>query len=153
MIEDKYYLPVEQRMLDRHDRQWDRLGTGRSEDLPGELRERQEQELKTLEERRMTLSLVEWLALYPVKSDSDLQKRVQILDEIIESRATERSAELKKDPMIDQEKVADVVRLELGELRFERETLLNELSAGRGVQHEPKKMHVNLEQELGLEIS
>jgi hypothetical protein len=65
MIEDKYYLPVEQRMFDRHDRQWDRLGTGRSEDLPSELRERQEQEAKTLEERRMTLSLEEWLELYP----------------------------------------------------------------------------------------
>ena len=65
MIEDKYYLPVEQRMFDRHDRQWDRLGTGRSEDLPSELRERHEQEAKTLEERRMRLSLEERLELYP----------------------------------------------------------------------------------------
>lgn len=65
MIEDKYYLPVEQRMFDRHDRQWDRLGTGRSEDLPGELEQRHEQEIKTLQERRMTLSLAQWFQLYP----------------------------------------------------------------------------------------
>ncbi|MBV8224938.1 MAG: hypothetical protein JO232_07110 [Verrucomicrobia bacterium] len=88
-----------------------------------------------------------------MNSQLDLQKRVQVLDEIIESRATERSAELKKDPRIDQERIVDVVRLELAELRAEREILLNELSARRGVQHEPKEKHVSLEQELGLEIS
>ena len=65
MIEDKFYQPVEDKMFDRHDRQWDRLGTGRSEDLPNELRERHEQELKTLEQRRMTLSLAQWFQYYP----------------------------------------------------------------------------------------
>ena len=83
----------------------------------------------------------------------DLQKRVQILDEIIESRAAERSAELKKDPRIDQEKIVDVVRLELAELRAERETLINQLSTGKGLQHELKEKHLSIEQELGLEIS
>jgi len=38
---------------------------GLSEDLPGELRERQEQEAKTLEQRRVTLSIEQWFELYP----------------------------------------------------------------------------------------
>jgi hypothetical protein len=88
-----------------------------------------------------------------MNSQLDLQKRVQILDEMIESRGAERSAELKKDPRIDQEKIVDVVRLELAELRAERETLLNQLSTGKAIQPELKEKHLSLEQQLGLEIS
>jgi uncharacterized protein YfdQ (DUF2303 family) len=86
-----------------------------------------------------------------MNSQLDLQKRVEILDEIIESRAMERSAELRMDPTIDQEKIVDVVRLEMAELRAEREALLSEFS--QDVQQEVKERYVSLQQELGLEIS
>jgi hypothetical protein len=86
-----------------------------------------------------------------MNSQLDLQKRVEILDEIIESRAMERSAELRMDPTIDQEKIVDVVRLEMAEHRAEREALLSEFS--QDVQQEVKERYVSLQQELGLEIS
>jgi hypothetical protein len=86
-----------------------------------------------------------------MNSQLDLQKRVEILDEIIESRAMERSAELRMDPTIDQEKIVDVVRLEMAEDRAEREALLSEFS--QDVQQEVKERYVSLQQELGLEIS
>jgi hypothetical protein len=86
-----------------------------------------------------------------MNSQLDLQKRVEILDEIIESRAMERSVELRRDPTIDQEKIVDVVRLEMAELRAEREALLSEFS--QDVQQEVKERYVSLQQELGLEIS
>jgi hypothetical protein len=65
MIEDKYFKPVENTLIERQDREWETLGTGRSEELPSEMEERHEEDWDNLEKRRVTCSLDQWRALYP----------------------------------------------------------------------------------------
>jgi hypothetical protein len=65
MIEDKYFKPVENTLIERQDREWETLGTGRSEELPRVLVERHEVEWDTVEKRRVTCRLDQWRAFYP----------------------------------------------------------------------------------------
>jgi len=72
-----------------------------------------------------------------------LERRIETLDAAFFDYVSERSAELRKDPTIDQERIEDIVAIEMEALRREREQLRNRL---RGLCGE-----LGLQQETGME--
>lgn len=74
-----------------------------------------------------------------------LELRIETLEENISVHLRERSAELRNDPTVDQDRIADIVRIEMHELRCERDQLYNQL---RGLNAE-----LGFGQEIGLECS
>lgn len=71
-----------------------------------------------------------------------LERRIETLDAVLFDYVSERSAELRKDPTIDQKRIEDIVAIEMEALRREREQLRNRLHGLCG--------ELGLQQEMGM---
>jgi hypothetical protein len=66
-ISDERFQAVREEMVERHDDEYEIVhnGSGRSEELPSQLRERHDREERQLEHDRKYLGIAEWLKFYP----------------------------------------------------------------------------------------
>lgn len=73
----------------------------------------------------------------------DLERRIMSVNEALSVHAAERSTELRNDPTIDPDRIGDVIRLEMAELRLERDRLYEQVQS--------LDAELGLQQELGIE--
>jgi division protein CdvB (Snf7/Vps24/ESCRT-III family) len=71
-----------------------------------------------------------------------LEAEIQSLNEVISVHAIKRRVELRNDPTVDQARIGDLIRIELAQLRSQRDRLYSELDRIQGRQ---------LTQEHGIE--
>jgi hypothetical protein len=76
----------------------------------------------------------------------ELEQKIDSINEVLAVHASERAAELRSDATIDQSRVGDIIRIELAQLRAQRDQLYNELRQDRGLTAE-----LGLQQEIGIE--
>jgi hypothetical protein len=82
---------------------------------------------------------LEYLRSQELTPREQLERSIESLDEVLFLHAAERRAELRNDSTIDQERIDDIVAIEINQLLREREQLcdrLRDLNAELGFQQE-----------------